>query len=301
MKLWRRIMTVLRSLLFAPANHGRHAAKALASSADGTILDLEDAVAVVEKPAARLAARQLIENRSSGGPKVFVRINALPTPFAYDDLHAIVVSGLDGIILPKTESAEQIAIVDWLVRQLERERGLQEGSIDLMPIIETARGLSTVREIATASTRVRRLNFGSGDFSLDTNMTWTPGHEGLLWARIQLVIASRAIGLEPPIDTVFVDLNDLDGLAQEAATGKSLGFQGKACIHPNQVRVVNDVFTPSQEEIAQAQQIVDAFDTAVASGSASIRIGGQFVDYPVADKARRIIELGKQSERGNRT
>lgn len=294
-------MMVLRSLLFAPANHGRHASKALASSADGTILDLEDAVAVAEKPAARIAARQLIENRSAGGPKAFVRINALPTPFAYDDIHAIVVSGLDGIILPKTESAEQIAIVDWLLRQLERERGLQEGSIDLMPIIETARGLSSVREIVTASSRVHRLNFGSVDFSLDTNMTWTLSHEGILWARIQLVIASRALGLEPPIDTVFADLNDFDGLAQETAKAKSLGFQGKACIHPKQVQVVNDIFTPSQEEIAQAQQIIDAFDAAVASGSASIRVGGQFVDYPVADKARRIIELGTQHERGNRT
>ncbi len=294
-------MTILRSLLFAPANHGRHAAKALASSADGTILDLEDAVAVAEKPAARIAARQLVENRPAGGPKAFVRINALSTPFTYDDLQAVVVSGLDGIILPKTESAEQVAIVDWLLRQLERARGLQEGSIDLMPIIETALGLSAVREIATASTRVRRLNFGSVDFSLDTNMTATPGHEGILWARIQLVIASRAVGLEPPIDTVFPDLNDLDGLTQEAAKAKSLGFQGKACIHPNQVQIVNHVFTPSQEEIAQAQQIIDAFEAAITAGSASIRVGGQFIDYPVADKARRIIELGRQSERGNRT
>ncbi|GAC1631085.1 MAG: aldolase/citrate lyase family protein [Ktedonobacteraceae bacterium] len=294
-------MTILRSLLFAPANHGRHAAKALTSTADGTILDLEDAVAVAEKPAARIAARQLVENRPTGGPKAFVRINALSTTFTYDDLQAVIVSGLDGIILPKTESAEQVAIVDWLIQQLERARGLQEGSIDLIPIIETALGLASVRAIATASARVHRLNFGSVDFSLDTNMTATPGHDGILWARIQLVIASRAAGLEPPIDTVFPDLNNLDGLTQEAMKAKSLGFQGKACIHPNQVQVVNQVFTPSQEEIAQAQHIVNAFETAIAAGSASIRVGSQFVDYPVADKARRIIELGRQSERGNRT
>ncbi|MBV9229479.1 MAG: CoA ester lyase [Chloroflexi bacterium] len=291
-------MPVLRSLLFAPANHARHVEKALTGTADAAILDLEDAVAIAEKPAARLAARRSLEQRTATTPKAYVRINALSTPFAYEDLCAVVCPGLDGIILPKTESSEQIAIVDWLLSQLERERAMPIGGVDLMPIIETASGLHHAQEIAAASSRVRRLNFGAVDFSLDTNMTWTIGHEGILWARIQLVILSRAASLEPPLDTVFADLNDLEGLASEAAQAKRLGFQGKACIHPKQVDVVNATFTPSPEEVKQAQRLIAAFEQAVSAGSASLRVDGQFVDYPVAERARRIVELGAAIERG---
>jgi citrate lyase subunit beta/citryl-CoA lyase len=171
---------ILRSLLFAPATHARHVEKALSGAADGAILDLEDAIAIAEKPGARHAARRALDARGSGGPCVFVRINGLTTPFAYDDLCAIVGPGLDGVILPKTESAAQLATLDWLLTQLERAASLAQGAIEVMPIIETALGLSRLSEIASASPRVTRLNFGAGDFSLDTNMTWTAGHEGIL-------------------------------------------------------------------------------------------------------------------------
>ena len=282
----------LRTLLFAPAIHSRHVEKALSGPADGVILDLEDAIAVAEKPAARQAARHALASRGvSGGQQVYVRVNGLTTPFTYDDLREVVGPGLDGIILPKTESAAQLAIVDWLLTQLERAAGLAEGSVEVMPIIETAAGVAQLTEIASASPRVRRLNFGAGDFSLDTNMTWTAGHEGILWARIQLVIASRAAGLEAPLDTVYAQLADDDGLRMEADQAKRLGFQGKACIHPRQVDIVNAVFTPGAAEIAQARAIVDAFAEAEAQGVASIRIGGQFIDYPVAARAQRTLDL----------
>lgn len=291
-------MTHLRSLLFAPANHARHAGKALSGSADGVILDLEDAVAVAEKPAARAAARQLLESRTAPYPSAYVRINALSTPFAYDDLHTVVCAGLDGLLVPKVEAPEQLAIVDWFLSHLERERGIPAGRIEIMPIIETAAGLLRAQQIAAASSRLKRLSFGAGDFSLDTNMTWTVGHEGLLWARIQMVIISRAARLVPPLDAVFADLADMEGLAAEAEQAKRLGFGGKTCIHPRQVEIVNAVFTPSAEEVEQAQRIVEAFEQAVASGVASLQVGGQFVDYPVAEKARRIVELGASIGRG---
>ncbi len=285
-------MTVLRSLLFAPASHARHVQKALSGPADGAIIDLEDAVAVAEKPAARAQVRAAIEaHRSPRGPRVYVRINGLTTPFAYEDLCAVVGSGLDGVILPKTESAAQIATADWLLDQLERMAGLEAGSIELMPIVETAVGLTRLREIATASRRVRRLNFGAGDFSLDTNMTWVVAHEGLLWARVQMVVESRAAGLEPPIDTVYADLDDAEGLAREAAQAQTLGYQGKACIHPRQVEVVNAVFTPSASEVASARAVVDAFERAETSGVAAIQVDGRFIDYPVAARARRTLEI----------
>lgn len=292
----------LRTLLFAPAIHARHVEKALGGAADGVILDLEDAIAVAEKPAARQAARQALASRGvSGAQQVYVRVNGLTTPFTYDDLREVVGPGLDGIILPKTESAAQLATVDWLLTQLERAAGLADGAIEIMPIIETAAGVARLTEIAGASQRVRRLNFGAGDFSLDTNMTWTAGHEGILWARIQLVIASRAAGLEAPLDTVYAQLTDDDGLRMEADQAKRLGFQGKACIHPRQVDVVNEVFTPSAADVAQARAIVDAFAEAEAQGVASIRIGGQFIDYPVAARAQRTLDLAAQIARRERT
>lgn len=285
----------LRSLLFAPAIHARHVEKALAGAADGVILDLEDAIAVGEKPAARLAARQTLAARQAGsGLRVYVRINGLTTPFAYDDLREVVGLGLDGIIVPKVESASQVATADWLLTQLERAAGLDHGAIEIMPIVETAAGIAHVAEIASASPRVRRLNFGAGDFSLDTNMTWTAGHEGILWARIQLVIASRAAGLEAPLDTVYAQLADDVGLRMEADQAKRLGFQGKACIHPRQVDIVNEVFSPSSAELEAARVIVEAFAEAEAQGVASIRVGGQFIDYPVAARAQRTLDLAAQ-------
>jgi len=284
---------ILRSVLFAPANHARHAEKALTGPNDGVILDLEDAVSVGQKPRARMAARDLVQNRIEGGPVVFVRINALNTPFAYDDLREVVVLGLDGIVLPKVESASQVQTVDWMLQQMERERDMRPGSISIVPIVETALGLSRIEEIAAAP-RVRRVSFGAGDFTLDTAMRWSPGNEGVLWGRIRVVIASRAAGLDAPLDTVFPDLADREGFTRDAEMGKKLGFQGKSCIHPSQVEMANRIFSPSAEEVEEARCLVEAFEHALAEGSASIQVAGQFVDYPVAERARRIVDLAER-------
>jgi citrate lyase subunit beta/citryl-CoA lyase len=202
------------------------------------------------------------------------------------------------------ESAAQVATADWLLTQLERATGLAQGAIEIMPIIETAAGVERMAAIAAAARatgRIRRLNFGAGDFSLDTNMTWTAGHEGILWARVQLIIASRAAGLEAPLDTVYAQLHDDDGLRAESEQARRLGYQGKACIHPRQVEIVNAVFSPSAEEVAHAQMIVDAFAEAEAQGVASLRVGGQFIDYPVAARAQRTLDLATQIERREQT
>ena len=181
--------------------------------------------------------------------------------------------------------------MDWLLTQLERDAGLAEGAIEVMPIIETALGLARIHEIAGASPRVKRLNFGAGDFSLDTNMTWTAGHEGILWARTQVVVASRAARLEAPVDTVYARLDDTEGLRAEAEQAVRLGFQGKACIHPSQVEIVNGVFSPSAHDVEGAREIVEAFARAESEGVASIRLGGQFIDYPVAARAQRTLDV----------
>ena len=284
-------MLALRSLLFAPGNHARRVEKALTLDADVVILDLEDAVAVAEKAATRekvVAAFQA--TRQALG---YVRINAFDTPFCFDDLQMVVARGVDGIVLPKVESPAQVVAVDWVITALERARGLAEGSIDLMPIIETGRGLAALREIAGAGARARRLSFGAGDYTLDVGMRWTLEERELEHIRTAIVVESRAAGLEPPIDTVFIHLDKPEALRRSTDLARDLGFQGKLCIHPNQLVPVNEAFTPTDEEIAKSERHVTAFEEAEARGLASIQVDGYFIDYPIVEKARRTLQLAR--------
>jgi citrate lyase subunit beta/citryl-CoA lyase len=278
----------LRSFLFAPGNHARRVEKALSLDADAVILDLEDAVATAEKPATREVVATALERPRRG--LLYVRVNAVDTEFCYGDLMAIVRRGLDGVILPKVESAAGLATVDWLLTQLERDRGLPACGIDLIPIIETARGLDRLGLILAGGTRTRRVAFGAGDFTLDVNMAWSRDEAELAHARAAIVTASRAAGIEAPLDTVWVELTDRDGLEASAATALRFGFQGKMCIHPDQIAVVNRVFTPSEAEIAAAERVAAAFAKAEAGGSAAIQVDGKFIDYPIVYRAQRVLQ-----------
>jgi citrate lyase subunit beta/citryl-CoA lyase len=277
----------LRSFLFAPGNHARRVEKALSLDADAVILDLEDAVAIGEKPATRQLVAAALERSRQG--LLYVRVNAVDTKFCYGDLVTVVQSGLDGIILPKVETAAGLATIDWLLAQLERERGLPLGVIDLIPIIETARGVQQIDAIVTAGTRVRRVAFGAGDFTLDVNMAWNRSETELAHARAVIVVASRAAGIDAPLDTVWVDLTDPEGLEASARTAMGHGFQGKMCIHPDQIAVVHRVFTPSDAEVAFADRVVAAFAKAEAEGSAAIQLDGKFIDYPIVYRAQRVL------------
>lgn len=286
-------MELLRTFMFAPGNHPRKVEKVFGLGADAVILDLEDAVAVNEKVGARQA---VVEAMKKPRPcKGYVRINASDTPFCYGDLISVVGDWLDGLVLPKIESTAQLLTIEWLVTQLERERGLTAGHMDLMPIIETGKGLAAVREIAAAGSRVRRLSFGAADYTRDMGMRWSMEEGELMPVRSEIVLASRVAGLEPPIDTVFVHIGKhIDALRRTTQLARDLGFQGKLCIHPEQVAPINEIFTPSEAEIAHATKIVEAFQEAEASGSASIQVEGHFVDYPVVEQARRVLAITEQ-------
>jgi citrate lyase subunit beta/citryl-CoA lyase len=278
----------LRSFLFAPGNHKRRVEKALTLDADAVILDLEDAVAIAEKPATRAAVVAAYgEQRTE---QLYVRVNAADTEFCHGDLTAIVRAGLDGIILPKVESAATLQTIDWLLGNLERERGLTPGAIDLIPIIETARGLTQIDAILGAGTRVKHCAFGAGDFTLDVNMIWSRAESELAYARARVVTASRAAGIEAPLDTVWVDLQDEEGLEASTRLAQGFGFQGKMCIHPNQIAVVNRVFTPTNAEIDFAERVVAAFAEAEKEGSAAIQLDGKFIDYPIVYRAQRTLD-----------
>lgn len=277
----------MRSLLFAPGNHARRVEKALTLPADGVILDLEDAVAVSEKVATRATVTEAFGKPRFG--KLYVRVNGLTTDWCHGDLVAVVRDGLDGIVLPKVEHGHELRTADWLIGNLERERGLAPGGIGLIPIIETALGISNLAEICRSGTRARCLAFGAGDFTLDMGMVWTRSEQELLPARMACVLESRAAGMDAPLDTVWADLRDADGFIASARQAAALGFQGKMCIHPDQIGLANAAFTPDEAAVARAKRIVAAFEQAEASGLASIQLDGQFIDYPIVHRARRVL------------
>lgn len=282
-------MTALRTLMFAPGNHPRKVEKCFTLGADAIILDLEDAVAVDEKIATRQTVIDALANdRSCQG---YIRVNACDTDFCYGDLKAVITKHVDGIILPKVESAHQLLMIEWLMANLEREAGLDVGSIDLIPIIETGLGMMALEEIATAKTRVKRLSFGAGDYTLDMNSSWSRDESEIAHARGRMLLASRAAGLEPPLDTVWIEIKDDEGFEASCDLGRRMGFQGKLCIYPTQVPVANAAFTPTTAEVDKATRIVAAFEKAEAEGSASIQVDGYFVDYPIVEKARRTLAL----------
>ena len=284
-------MDIHRSYLFVPGNHPRKVAKVFDAGADAVILDLEDAVAVAEKSATRAVVVAALQSpRPCRG---FVRINALDTTFAFEDLEAVVAPGVDGIVVPKIESVEMLATAEWVISSLETKRGLPQGAIDVMPIIETGRGVAAVRDIAAAATRVKRLSFGAGDYTQDMGMIWTRDEAECAHARAEIALASRAAGLEPPIDTVWIRLGDDPGLTASTQTVQNMGYQGKLCIHPAQIAPVHDVFTPDDAAIQQAQKMVAAFAVAEADGSASIQVDGVFVDYPIVQQAERILAVAR--------
>ncbi len=285
-------------MLFAPGNHPRKVEKVFGVGADAVILDLEDAVAIDEKVAARQAVREALKKPRPC--KGYVRVNALDTPFCYGDLLAMVGRWLDGVVLPKAESAAHVLTVDWLLTQLERERDLPAGGIDLIPIIETGRGVAAVKEIAGSGPRVKRLAFGAADYTRDIGMRWTLEEGELAPTRAAIVLASRVAGIESPIDTPFLHVGKhRDSLHRTTELARDIGFQGKLCIHPEQIDPVNQVFTPTEKEIAGARKIVEAFAAAEASGSASIQVDGQFVDYPIVEKAKRTLEMARQISSGD--
>lgn len=291
-------MQIYRSFLFAPGNHVRRVEKSLTLDADAVILDLEDAVANAEKPATRAMVVEAL--RRPRRCKGYVRVNSLGTQWCHGDFVAIVTAGVDGIVLPKVESATDLQTAEWLLKSLEREHGLPEGGIDLIPIVETGLGFSNIASIARAGTRARRIAFGAGDFTLDVGITWSADETELLPYRTAFVVESRAAGLEPPIDTVWIALNDVDGFRRSVQRAKDHGFQGKLCVHPDQVPVVNDRFCPSEPELAHARRVIEAFAQAERQGLAAIRVDDQFVDYPIVYLAQRLIARAEAIEEAGR-
>jgi citrate lyase subunit beta/citryl-CoA lyase len=268
--------------------------KVIAFGADAIILDLEDAVPIAEKSATRGAIKSaLLDYPQERSWKTYVRVNSLDTGLTAEDVRGIACPALDGIILPKVETADELRAGDAILDRIETELGVARGGFDLIPIVETATGFLNAQAIASAGTRARRLAFGAGDFTFDLGVNWFGDCPAIMLPRMLLPIISRAAGLEPPFDTVYQDIHDLQGLRKETETAKALGFQGKMCIYPAQVTVVNEVFSPTDAEIAYAHKVIEAFHIAEAQGHASCTVDGKMIDYPLAERAKRVLAVAE--------
>src|SRR3990172_3744395 len=273
--------TPMRSVLTAPVIVQRFLDKAPSSGADVICLDLEDSVPPAEKANARPLAAQAIATIPRAGSPLYARLNGLSTGLLEDDLLGVVFPGLDGIILSKTESVDHVQRLDHYLSLLERDRGIEPGSIAVAPLIETAAGIMNSSGICGASPRVVAAVFGAEDFATDMGVQRTREGEEIRWARSQVAIACRAAGIVA-IDTPEPDYTDEAYLESQMQAARGIGYQGKLCIHPLQVQIANRVFRPSDDELAQARVIVVAFQReGLAQGRAAIPLEGKMVDTPI--------------------
>ena len=283
-------LRVLRSMLYVPADNEHRVGKAFQSGADAVIVDLEDSVAVSKKVEARAALSHLLAGNDRRCP-AYVRVNAMDTPNCFEDIEAAVAAGADGISLPMVEHSSQLYAVSWMLSQLELKHGREVGATDLLPVLETGLGLHNAMQILRGHPRVRHAGLGVGDLQLSLGLHVGPDDAEVWPFRRMLVLASNAAGLDAPLDTVHLDLKNLDGLREASLASKRAGFQGRRVIHPSQVEIVNEAYSPTDEEIERAERIVHEFNEAEAAGLASMRIGEDFVDYPIAQQAERVLAI----------
>jgi citrate lyase subunit beta/citryl-CoA lyase len=288
-------MELKRSWMFVPGHRQKMIDKALTLSADAIMLDIEDGVAPSEKDTARkLIGEALGRERAPKAPARFVRVNAIGHERMDADLEAVVRPGLDGLVLPKVETPEEVLKVESVLKTRETERKITRGSVRLLVAIESPRGLLNAPAIAAASSRVVGLMFGAEDYGREMGLpTKREGEaQDMLYARSAMVVAAASAHVQA-IDGVWVDLKDTDGLNGFARQSRRLGFSGMSLIHPSQIDPINAVFSPTPEEIEYAKQVIQAFEEANARGDGSVAFGGQLIDRPIVERARRTLEMAK--------
>lgn len=282
-----RELPVWRSLLYVPVNVEKFVAKAHTRGADAIQLDLEDSVPAAEKESARALVQQNAARVRRGGADVVVRINR-PLGLAVRDLEQAVCPEVDAVAITKAHSASHVQLLDEFVSELESRRGLPHGHTKFITMIETADSFARIAEIPRASARVVAMNIGGEDFALECGMQ--PEEEVLLHPKQHMIIAARAAGVIPLgfIGTV-ADFSDWERFRAMVRRSRRFGFEGAGCIHPGQVKIVNEEYTPSEEEIAYARRVIEMDREAAAAGRGSFQIEGKMIDLPVVERARRLL------------
>ncbi len=287
-------MNLFRTYMYVPGIQEGMLAKAPERGADAYILDLEDSVPVAQKEKARgMVSKALPDIARRTSAALFVRVNAIGTDQFVDDLFSVAHPALTGISVPKIETPQQIPVVDALLEQAEKRQGLNPGSLGLIVNIESALGLVHVYEILKAGKRIVGVSMGGEDYALDLDIVRTESAEELNYPRQRIAVAARAAQVQA-IDMVFPDVSNEPGLIANTQAGRRMGFRAKQVVHPKQVAVVNDLLSPSQEEISKARAVVSAYEEGERSGKGAVALNGQMIDRPVVERARRLLSLAKE-------
>ncbi len=281
-----------RSMIYIPGNNPGMIQNCPAFGADSVLLDLEDAVALAEKDAARELVCNFLRFMDFGDMVVTVRINAADTPYFETDLAAVVPCKPDAIRIPKCQSAEDVLRADKIMTEVEKAEGIPVGTVKIHAMIETAKGIEQAFQVATASPRVTALTLGGQDLTADLGVRKTKEGDELFYGRTRVITAAKAAGIGA-FDTVWADVNDNEGLLEETRRMVGLGFTGKAAIHPGQIDWIHKGFAPDEKELVKARRIVAAAEEAEREGKGVVAVDGKMVDAPVVKRAHHLIELAK--------
>ena len=276
-----------RSLLYVPVISERFVAKAHERGADAIILELEDGVAASEKARARGMVAEAAPRVGQSGADVLVRVNR-PWRLAVPDLESVIGPDVRGLVLPKVDSAEHLLALAEIASSVESERGLEDGHTVFFPRIEGPKGLLNAAEICAAHPRVVAVGLGSSDYTISTGME--AGGEGNAIASFLVVNAAVAAGILPlGLTGAIVGFNDLDGFRRSAQESRAMGLRGAPCVHPSQVPILNEVFSPTADELERARRVVEEYERALAAGEGAITVDGEFVDVPFYEQAKRLL------------
>ena len=285
-----------RSMLFLPGNSPNILLNADFLGSDSIILDLEDAVAPTEKDSARILVRNAIKSLEYTR-EVIVRINPVDSPYWKEDLQAIVPVKPDMIMPTKVSCANDVKIISEYIEKMEKECGLEIGSVSIIPLIETALGVENAYEIASSDKRVKAIFLGGEDLTADLRCKRTKEGQEIFYARSRMVMAARAAGVDV-YDTPWTDVEDYDGLVKDANFAKSLGFSGKASISPRHIPFINEVFSPTEEEIQYAKDVFETIEKAKAEGKGVVSLRGKMIDAPIVARARQVLEAAEAMKGG---
>ena len=277
-----------RTMMFAPANNPKMLVTAHLYGADCVIFDLEDAVKYAEKDAARDLFAEALKVVDYGETEIFARINPLYTEFGKKDVEVLVPAGLRRMRLAMTETPEQIKELDELLTKIEEENGIEIGACKIQASIETPKAVMNIMEIVKASPRVVTVSFGSEDFTKALGAERTKEGKEIFLARNMVVMAAAIAGIDA-IDTVWADIADEEGFKKEIKSSMNLGFVGKSCVHPSQVKIIHEMFTPNKDEVEKSLKIVKAAEEADISRGGVITVDGKMVDIPIISKAEKIV------------
>ena len=278
-----------KSWFFIPGSKDKFLAKAPELKADVIIFDLEDSVVPDEKDEAREKIKPWLNNKDISAKK-FVRVNEVNSTFFIDDIRELINENLDGFVLPKTNNTDDIKILDYLITTFEKQNNLKLNQIKIVPLIETSSGLLNAHTIASVSSRIEAMAFGAEDYMLDLGIP-NDSNQSLLHARSTLVATSSAAGISQPIDSVFTDFNNENGLKEASKLSRNFGFQGRLVIHPKQIEIVNSVYAPTTAEIEEAEKIVNAFKSSIDDGEGAIEVDGKMIDPPVYERAKKLLNM----------